>query len=146
MDNFQKDLKTGGRAEEFIISQFEKQHKGLRQGFGNIKGYDLIADDGYTAEVKYDRLSAKTQKIGFEYECYGKESGIAKTKAVEWIHIFKLYDQWVYCAIPTPSLKSFLKSNWEFLQKAQGGDNNASKMVIVSVYDFADAFSYFPMK
>jgi hypothetical protein len=142
MGNFQKDLETGARAQDFVIKQLEKEHKGIHQVPGYFKDYDLIADDGYTAEVKFDVLSRETHRTGFEYECYGKKSGVACTKAREWIHIYKLYNDWVYSKIPVGDLKAFLKSNWKELKTVPGGDNNASKMALVSVYDVADSFGY----
>lgn len=142
MRNFKSDLELGQKAQDYIIKTLSSQHKGLKQVEGNFKEYDLVADDGYTAEVKFDILSRQTQKVGIEYECNNSKSGIAKTKAYEWIHFFKLYNDWVYSTIKTDSLKSFLKSNWNSLDKVNGGDNSTSKMVLVSVYDFADTFGF----
>lgn len=142
MGNFQKDLETGARAQDLIISQLSKEHPGLHQVQGNFKDFDLIADDGYTAEVKFDALSRKTQRVGFEYECSGKKSGIANTKSFEWVHIYKLYNDWVYSKMKTSDLKAFLKSNWNSLEKVCGGDNNSSKMALVSVYDIGDSFEF----
>ena len=142
MGNFLKDLKRGHKAEQYVIKQLGREHENLHAVEGSFKDYDLIADDGYTAEVKYDELSEKTGNVGFEYECYGKESGVASTKAFEWVHIYKLNRVWVYSTISTNSLKSFLKANWKYLDKVKGGDNNASKMVLLSASDLADSFGF----
>ena len=142
MRNFKSDLQLGEKAQDYIIKAKSKEHKGLKQVEGNFKEYDLIAEDGYTAEVKFDILSRETQKVGIEYECNNQKSGIARTKAYEWIHFYKLYNDWVYSTVNTSSLKSFLKSNWNSLDKVNGGDSNTSKMVLVSVYDFADTFGF----
>lgn len=142
MGDFQKDLAVGSKAQDFIISQLKEEHEGLVQVEGNFKDFDLKADDGYTAEVKFDILSQKTKNVGFEYKCYGKKSGVSNTKALEWVHIYYLDGKWVYSRMNTNNLKAFLKSNWESLKKVSGGDNNASKMALVSVYDVADSFGY----
>lgn len=146
MDNFKRSLELGGRAQKYIIKHHSKDHKGLRQVEGNFKDYDVIADDGYTAEIKYDILSEKTGNVGFEYHCFGKPSGIATTKALDWIHFYRLNGKLVYSIVRVNDLKSFLRSNWKSLDKKKGGDYNCSKMVVVPALDFADHFSYLPVK
>ena len=145
MGDFNSDLTTGQKAQNYIINQLGDLHKGLRQVEGSFKDYDLVADDGYTAEIKYDILSRKTNKVGIEYECFGKKSGIATTKAYEWIHFYKLYNQWVYTVVPTIDLKAYIKNNWEYLKKASGGDKGTSKMVLIPVQDLAEAFGFCPV-
>lgn len=145
MGNFKKDLNTGERAQNYIISQLKDLHKGLKQVEGSFKDYDLVASDGYTAEVKFDRLSEKTNRVGIEYECFGKKSGISVTKAYEWVHVYKLYNQWVYSVIPVTELKAYIKNNWGYLKKASGGDEGTSKMVLIPVQDFAEAFGFYPI-
>ena len=145
MSKFDKDLQTGAQAEKYIVGQLATHHKGLRRVKVKSKDYDLVAADGYTAEVKFDILSQKTHNIGIEYECSGKKSGIACTKAMDWVHIYKLGNDWVYSVVSTNDLKSFLKSNWEFLSKVKGGDNSASRMVLVPTLDFVDTFSFHPI-
>lgn len=135
----------GHKAEEFVVKQLSKKHKGLRFVEGKCKEYDLIADDGYTVEVKYDILSKNTGRVGIEFECDSKPSGIETTKAIDWVHIYKLYDNWVYSIIPVANLRAFLRSNKDFLTTASGGDCSA-KMYLISVHDFADHFSFFSVK
>lgn len=142
MGNFQRDLERGNKVEDVVIKYLKKDHKGLRRVLGNVKEYDLIAEDGYTAEVKFDELSAKTGNVGIEFECYGKPSGIEVTIAYEWIHIYKLYSDWVYSEIKPADLKAFLRNNKDYLHTGKGGDYGVSLMHLINVHDFADAFGF----
>jgi hypothetical protein len=80
--------------------------------------------------------------VGFEYECGNHPSGLASTKAIEWIHIYYLTDKWVYVRIRTNNLKSFIKDNWNELKKVKGGDRNSSKLILIDSEDFANNFPY----
>lgn len=144
MGNFKKDLEKGHKAEQFVLLQLKKEFPTLKQIKGAFKDYDLESD-GYSFEVKFDQLSEKTKRVGIEFKCSQKNSGIKTTKSSEWIHIYKLYDNWVYSRIKTGDLKAYLRNNNEYLDKSSGGDNNSSEMVLISVYDFADAFGYEPI-
>lgn len=142
MGNFQRDLERGNKVEDVVLKIKAKQHKGLKRVEGKNSGYDLIADEGYTAEVKFDELSAKTGNVGIEFECYGKPSGIEVTIAYEWIHIYKLYSDWVYSEIKPADLKAFLRNNKDYLHTGKGGDYGVSLMHLINVHDFADAFGF----
>ena len=145
MTKFNDDLTTGHCAEEYVLSQLKKEFPTLKQVKVKNKDYDLVDDSGYSFEVKYDILSKDTGNVGFELECYGKPSGLKATKANEWIHIFYVHGKWVYTRVAVGSLKSFLKSNKDYLKVVMGGDNNASKMVLVDAYVLTDIFSFWPI-
>lgn len=145
MTKFNDDLTIGHKAEDYILSQLKEEFPSIKRFKGYNKDFDLVTVDGYSFEVKFDRISKDTKRVGFEFECNGKPSGIKSTKANEWIHIYYLYDKWVYSRVAIKSLKAFLRNNKEYLQIAEGGDNNASKMALVSVYDFSETFSFTPI-
>lgn len=142
MGNFQDDLQQAHKFEELTVKLFKHEHPNLHRKKGYEKGFDLIADDGYKAEVKHDKLSEKTNRVGIEFECYNKPSGIETTTAQEWIHYFTLNGKLVVSKIKVSDLKGFINSNKEYLGIGVGGDNNASKMYLVNVYDFADSFGF----
>ena len=146
MGNFTQDLKIGQKAQDFIIKELELQFPGLKSVQGNFSNYDLISDSGYTAEVKFDIKSKLTNNVGIEYEYNKEPSGLAKTKAMEWIHIYFLQGSWVYSRIKTADLKAFIKSNWKYLKKLSGGDRNSSKMILINSEDFGDTFNYTPIR
>jgi hypothetical protein len=143
MQTFQEDLKTAQKTEKYVLSLLIKEFPTLKQVKGKSKDYDLVDDNGYGFEVKFDKMSKETKQLGFEFKCYGKPSGIKATKAMEWVHIYYLYDKPVYSRVKVQDLKNFLRVNRDYLAVVSGGDNNASKMVLVSVYDFTDAFPFF---
>lgn len=146
MGEFTKDLKVGQYAQDYIIKELSEELSGLKSEQGNFSNYDLVSDDGYTIEVKFDIKSKLTDNIAIEYKYNGKPSGIAKTRAIEWIYIYFCNNQWVYSRIKTFDLKQFLRNNWTSLQKLRGGDNNSSKIVLVNIGDFTDAFNFLSIK
>jgi hypothetical protein len=142
MGNFAKDLKIGVKAQDFLIKGLSKELPGLKSIDGNFSNYDLVADNGYTIEVKFDRQSANTKNIGIEFEYDNQPSGIAKTKAMGWAHIFKHHDKWAYSRIKTHDLKAYIKNNWKHFRKVPGGDGRKARMVLIPVLDFMDEFSF----
>ncbi len=143
--SFNSDLNTGLKAERAVIKRLQKEMPTLKQvQVGS--DYDLIDDDGYTIEVKYDKLSERTGNVGIEYLYKGKDSGLSATKAMEWVHIFFLDGEWVFARIPVSKLKSYIRSNWEYIKKVDGGDDLLAKMALISSDDFANTFSYYELK
>ena len=142
---FKDDVKLGEKAQDYIIKQLQLEFPGIHSMHGNFSNYDLVSDSGFTAEVKFDIKSKLTNNVGVEYEYQGKPSGLAKTKAMEWIHIYHLTNKWVYSRIKVHDLKAYIKNNWKYLRKLKGGDRNSSKMVVINTQDFADRFTYFPI-
>jgi len=142
MDNFFRDLTIGQQGEEYICKKLENGHKGLSRIKTKCKEYDLEAPDGYTVEVKFDFLSEETGNVGIEIRFNKEKSGLLATKAIDWAHIYKLYNDWVYSIVPVNDLKAFLRNNKDYLPVVKSGDSNASKMVLIKTHDFADSFSF----
>ena len=142
MGDFQKDLELGVRAQEFIIKQLQPEFPSIKSIPGKFSNFDLKSNSGYTAEVKYDRVSKRTQNVGIEFKYNNKLSGISTTTAIEWIHIYHLKDNIVYSRIRTHDLKAFLRSNWDKLVKVDGGDDGKSRLTLISVSDFTNRFDY----
>lgn len=142
MGNFTQDLKVGERAQDFIIKELQTEYPGIKSMQGNFSNYDLISHSGYTAEVKFDITSRQTGKVGIEYEYNNEPSGIAKTTAMDWVHIYRFNSQWVYSKMRVADLKSFIKSNWKYLKKITGGDYSTTKLVLINIPDFAEHFDF----
>jgi hypothetical protein len=139
---FKRDLQLGEKAEEYLVDKLKKEFPTLKQLKKNFSEYDLMDDNGYTIEVKFDRKSKSTGNTAIECEYKGNPSGINCTKAMEWIQIYYLNNQWVYSRIKTYDLRAFVKSNGDYLTTIDGGDNKLSKMILIPVEDFADTFNY----
>lgn len=142
MGDFSEDLKIGIKAQDFLIKELEGELPGLKSIQGNFSNYDLVSNSGYTIEVKFDIKSKLTNNIAIEYEFNNNPSGLASTKAVEWIHIYYLKDKWVYSRIKTDNLKAFIRNNWKELRKLKGGDRNDSKLILIKTEDFVNSFPY----
>ena len=86
--NFNTDLLLGKKAERFIKELLVAEYPDIEIVEGYEKGFDLIDNTGYKIEVKTDFESEKTDNIAIEIRCRNSLSGLATTKAKEWIHIF----------------------------------------------------------
>jgi hypothetical protein len=142
MGNFAQDLKLGVKAQEFIVKELQMELPGLHSVDGNFSNYDLISSTGYTIEVKFDYISKNTANVGIEYEYNKKPSGIAKTKALDWLHIYFYKDNLVYTRVHSTELKAYIHNNWKCLKKVNAGDNDASKLVLINKEDFINAFGF----
>ena len=112
--NFDIDLSWGQVYEEKI--------KNLLESKGKI-------------EVKTERdIWATTGNIAIEYECRGKKSGISVTKADWWFHVLTLDDIMVgMVSFSVPRLKMLMRAMYDqgIAKKVNGGDDNASKMLLL---------------
>lgn len=144
--SFEDDLKTGHRAEAYILKQlkeFDPTVKRLATGYEknhNELGYDIAGDEA-TYEVKYDITSKQTGNVAIEYMNNGKPSGISTTKADYWVYVYHL-DNWVWQMMYVEEFKRQLKEN--NFQRKTGGDGNKSSLLIIPVRAFAKLAYTFP--
>jgi hypothetical protein len=82
-------------------------------------------------EIKYDRESKRTGNIAIEFQCSGKWSGLATTKADFWVFKYWDRDSWHYRAVAT----SVLMAKWRSRRypAVYGGDECRARMVLVPV-------------
>ncbi len=148
MDNSQKflnDLEKGKTFERLICEKLGLEFNGLRVVEGYQKGFDLIDNTGYKIEVKTDFESEKTDNIAIEIRCRNSLSGLATTRAKEWIHIFWYKDRWYFLRCKVSDLKGFIRSNWKYLEKVKGGDNDLSEMVLISKDLIMNRFDFYEL-
>ena len=148
MDNSQKflnDLEKGKTFERLICEKLGLEFNGLRVVEGYQKGFDLIDNTGYKIEVKTDFESEKTDNIAIEIRCRNSLSGLATTRAKEWIHIFWYKGKWYFLRCNVSDLKGFIRSNWKYLKKVKGGDNDLSEMVLISKDLIMDRFDFYEL-
>ena len=93
---------------------------------------DMLTDK--KIEVKSERdLWTKTGNIAIEYECYGKPSGITSTDADYWFHNLCIGDEtFATVVFDVPSLRRIIE-NLDYKRSVSGGDNNASRMYLLSL-------------
>lgn len=97
--------------------------------FGNNKEAELVkVISGDKLEVKADRRAHETGNIAIEIECYGKPSGLSVSEAKHYAFVC----EHITFIIETQKLKdkiANMKKPWIVF----GGDNNASKMVLLPI-------------
>jgi hypothetical protein len=91
-------------------------------------------------EVKYDEKSEYTRNVAIEFQCSGKWSGIAATKADFWV--IKYFDDgwkdgqtWRYRAVPTCKLVEEWRSHR--YAAVYGGDECRARMILIPVRAFS---------
>jgi len=139
-EHFEEDLRKGIKAEEGMKEMLKKEKPTLKKYEGYNPDYDLYDDFGYTAEVKLDIASGRSDNIAIEYLCEGKISGISRTKAEDWIHIYKFENEWVYTRCKVEDLKKFIKGSKEKLKRVAGGDDKNSMLLLIKKEKFINAF------
>ena len=114
--DFKLDLPKGEEAEQKIASL-------------------LHMNDGGLVEVKRDFLVSNTGNVAIEYECRGKPSGIAKTKAKWWAIMMdgELYNGEIIVLISVVRLKNIAREYLGTKQDVWGGDDGKARMVLVPI-------------
>jgi hypothetical protein len=139
---FDKDLKIGNIVEDIIATHLKPEFPTIRAHKKKSSAYDLIDDDGYTFEVKWDRMSEETENTVIEYYCNNKPSGVSTTKAIEWIQVYNLCNKWVFSRMTTNDLKAFLHRNFEYFHTGRGGDNSKSRLIFIDKDVFSSEFDF----
>lgn len=139
-EDFAVVTELGEKAQRKAVELLKNEFPTIRSTQGKVSGYDLIDDNGYKFEIKFDILSKKTNNIAIEFRSNGFGSGISVTTSDEWLHIFFYKSEWVYFRCKVLDLKRFIKSNFEYLKTVRGGYNNLSEMVLIHKEWIADNF------
>lgn len=139
-EDFRKTRIKGEKAQARAIEWLKGEHPTIRSVGGDVSGYDLIDDNGYKVEVKFDSLSENTGNVAIEFSSMDKPSGIEVTIANDWLHIFKYQNKWVYVLVPVSTLRAFIRSNEQFLPVTNGGFKNYSKMILIPKNIMANNF------
>ena len=97
------------------------------------KHIDEVFSGATQCEVKTERDKwASTGNICIEIESYGKPSGLTSTEAGVWVHNL-VKDNELCCSLmfSTDKLRKVMEEMKPFT--VMGGDNNASKLYLVSI-------------
>ena len=125
--NFEKDLQRSEQTER-DVAKLIKRYFGndLKPKFCNDNSYDVSVDiEGktYTFEVKEDFMCMLTKNVCVEFECRGKPSGIAVSKAN--FFIYKIHESPVqrgYYICSTKTLRKMIEEQAYFRIFESGGD------------------------
>jgi len=128
-EKFENDLKTGQLYEKKALKLIRKDYPKAYIQDGYFLEWDIyIPELDMGVEVKSDAQYKKTGNFYVEYECNGKPSGIAATKAKQYyIYLDKLY------ILKTDDLKDKCRKYLNTKRDKKGGDNMASKGIIIPI-------------
>lgn len=128
-EKFENDLKTGQLYEKKALELIQKDYPKAYIQDGYFLDWDIyIPELDMGVEVKSDAQYKKTGNFYVEYECNGKPSGIAATKAKQYyIYLDKLY------ILKTDDLKDKCRKYLNTKRDKKGGDNMASKGIIIPI-------------
>jgi hypothetical protein len=113
--NFDIDLRYGNDGEELVLQ---------------------LLNGGKKVEVKTDRMAHKTGNVAIEFRCRGKLSGIATSEADYWALVLKNNELVIF--IKTEVLKEICRQFYTKGFVRNGGDDNASEMIIVPLKFLTD--------
>lgn len=128
---FKNDLHFGQVAERLITEQI-RARTGLTCAAINTKEADI--EVSALIEVKRDRMAKRTGNIAIEITYKGKPSGISTSKAAIWVWEVDGTYWWAY----TLDLKKWLAANTDKCELKNGGDKNASELVIIPMFTFVN--------
>ena len=128
-EKFVKDLETGKVYEKKALELIQKKYPKAFIQDGYFLEWDIyIPELDMGVEVKSDAQYQKTGNFYVEYECNGKPSGIAATKAKHYyIYLDKLY------ILKTEDLKDKCRKYLNTKKDKKGGDNMASKGITIPI-------------
>ncbi len=128
-EKFVKDLETGKVYEKKALKLIQKDYPKAFIQDGYFLEWDIyIPELEIGVEVKSDAQYKKTGNFYVEYECNGKPSGIATTKAKQYyIYLDKLY------ILETEDLKDKCRKYLNTKKDKKGGDYKASKGIIIPI-------------
>ena len=128
-EKFVKDLETGKVYEKKALELIQKKYPKAFIQDGYFLEWDIyIPELDVGVEVKSDAQYQKTGNFYVEYECNGKPSGIAATKAkYYYIYLDKLY------ILKTEDLKDKCRKYLNTKKDKKGGDNMASKGITIPI-------------
>ncbi len=136
---FQKDVKANAHVEEEFCTLYQchNTHPNAKYELNDDSRFDMKVtytdneDNKYYtyAEIKNDKMAAKTRNIAIEYYSWNKPSSIAVTEAFLWVHRIEGF----YLVFKTEDLIDYINQNQP--RSVKGGDNYASDSYLISVVD-----------
>ena len=143
--NFTKDLELGKKFENFFGSWLESKLPGSSIEYCDNGDWDILwkHPDGRkkSYELKADFRSEETGNAFIEFSGWGNQpSGIRKSKADMWIHLFK----WKIYKCPLTTLKEKVerhsKGIVDTLYHKSNGDEISARGFIISEFYFRKLF------
>lgn len=140
-NDFKADIETSDKVEVNVIKKLQNVNpEFIFNGFSGTKGYDAtftIDDKVYTLEIKSDWNTRDTGNMVVEYECRGKESGIATSTAHFWaIAVMYNIDTFDLYLINTKILQRLIKEGVYFDTMVGGDPGSRTKLYRFKLEEF----------
>lgn len=135
MNKFKEDLKIWLRFELFVTKVCNQVFWLKVSKNTNEIDVDLISDDGYSIEIKYDIASKKTKNYFFEYSYRWKRSWIIKYNC----EYFAIWDENKFGIYDRQVLWEYVKQFW--IHK-KWWDNNNSLAYVIEIEEIIDLAIY----
>ena len=136
--NFRQDLSVARKTEERVAGVISNKYDAVLMEHSNHGEYDLlfkIKNTNVTFEVKEDFMCEKTGNVSLEYECRGKPSGIAISKADYYIYVIHTKSgETEYVMFRTQDLKDMVSGRLHF-RDVVGGDRGSNTKNYLFKYD-----------
>lgn len=125
--DFNKDHVIAQKTEQEIADFLKSKNKNIKEiTLNNDNKYDLLIigndDSKMTVEIKEDFTCERTGNVGVEYECRGRPSGIAVSKAD--VYMYKIHQpdgKVTLNKISTEDLKQIIEDK-HYFRTVVGGD------------------------
>lgn len=128
LNEWNDDLQIGESTELTVLKYIQKTYPKAYKIQGKKKEYDLVIPEiNKTVEVKQDYKSHFTGNFMFEYQMYGKPSGLSVTTSNYWAHVDRDYIYFISTKI--------LKALCEQMQ-IQTDEQNQAEFVLIPKYLF----------
>ncbi|PNX47995.1 MAG: hypothetical protein BV459_03295 [Thermoplasmata archaeon M11B2D] len=126
---------------ETVVSDILKSRNFKIIDFCDTKDFDLLVEHPtngktYSIEIKEDFMAADTGNVAVEYECRGKSSGIASTRADAWAYVLHERARVGVYLISTIDLMSAIRQDKHHREVIGGDFGSNTKMCLFRVESF----------
>jgi hypothetical protein len=135
--NYKQDKPIADRTEQQVAEILRATYNAVILDFGHTNAYDIRARVNgkiFTFEIKEDFTCERTGNVGIEFECRGKPSGIAVSKADFYIYKIHTSNGIKIYLFKTKQLKGMITEE-KYFRVVNGGDVGSGSMNYLFKYD-----------
>lgn len=135
--DYNQDKPIADKTEKQVADILRATYNAVILDYGHTNAYDIRARVNgkiFTFEVKEDFTCAHTGNVGIEFECRGKPSGIAVSKADFYIYKIHTANGVKFYLFKTKQLKSMIADK-KYFRIVNGGDKGSNSMNCLFKYD-----------
>ena len=151
--NFDDDFFAERKSMPSVATKIKSLRPSIKNIYyysGNPEDADLVLeyDTGFKSllEVKEDKYCAVSGRIAIEVSCNGKDSGINRTKADEFLyvvhtHLNQSIEECEFVFIPTPVIRKIAEESNEKIIIEKAGDGGRAKVYLFNFEVFKQLVS-----